>query len=342
MKNFTKLLLTALVAVFSVNMFAEKIVLDLTSPTNPESWTWTEKNYWTETYNETDYTYWESQVFAFAHLTEGKSYGGTYYDGFTVSKNASDANMTSVEGGWTENQWGCMAKGGITSVESGVINVSADKPYLVAYAPAFNGPKSCGFKFNDENSHKAKGTYIVNHPWAYYDVTIGEGVARKLDQEGDFLKLTATGYLSGQKTGSVDFMLAEFKDGTLKVVTDWTWVDLSDLGEVDEVYFTVDGTDQGVYGLNTAAYFCMDRLIVEGDVPTVVEEESAEQIAEGAAYRIGSTIYGIAEGAQVYVYNLGGQLIINQSVNGGSIALPSAAPYYITKIVTESGVQTVR
>ncbi len=590
MKNFTKLLLTALVAVFSVNMFAEKIVLDLTSPTNPESWTWTEKNYWTETYNETDYTYWESQVFAFAHLTEGKSYGGTYYDGFTVSKNASDANMTSVEGGWTgnqwgcmakggivsvedgkpvvsadkpyiigyysswnmvgesldiifntgetynavgvyvtnhpwayydvtvgegsaskleqegdyfkiiatgmlngsetgtaefklaevkdgelnavkewewfdlsglgevdeiyftldgsdqgsyglntasyfcmdlftvdkpaiddntgiildldnpsnpeswtwtdknywadtykdteyeteyfeaqayaigrtayeddnfwfgfttsknasdanmtsveggwvKNQWGCMAKGGITSVESGVINVSADKPYLVAYAPAFNGPKSCGFKFNDDNSHKAKGTYIVNHPWAYYDVTIGEGVARKLDQEGDFLKLTVTGYLSGQKTGSVEFMLAEFKDGTLKVVTDWTWLDLSDLGEVDEVYFTVDGTDQGSWGLNTAAYFCMDRLIVEGDVPTVVEEKTIENGAEGAAYRIGSTIYGIAEGAQVYVYNLGGQLIINQTVNGGSITLPTAAPYYITKIVTESGVQTVR
>lgn len=590
MKNFTKLLLTALVAVFSVNMFAEKIVLDLTNPSNPAAWEWTDKNYWADTYNETDYTYWESQVFAFAHLTEGKSYGGTYYDGFTVSKNASDANMTSVEGGWTENQWGCMAKGGIvsvedgkpvvsadkpyiigyysswnmvgesldiifntgetynavgvyvtnhpwayydvtvgegyahkleqegdyfkiiatgmlngsetgtaefklaevkdgelnavkdwewfdlsglgevdniyftidgsdkaggylntasyfcmdlltvdkpaiddntgiildlnnpsepavwewtdknywadtykdteydteyfeaqayaigrtayeddnfwfgfttsknasdanmtsveggwvknqwgcmakggiTSVESGVINVSADKPYLVAYAPAFNGPKSCGFKFNDENSHKAKGTYIVNHPWAYYDVTIGEGVARKLDQEGDFLKLTVTGYLSGQKTGSVDFMLAEFKDGTLKVVTDWTWLDLSDLGEVDEVYFTVDGTDQGSWGLNTAAYFCMDRLIVEGDVPTVVEEKTTENGAEGAAYRIGSTIYGIAEGAQVYVYNLGGQLIINQTVNGGSITLPTAAPYYITKIVTESGVQTVR
>lgn len=590
MKNFTKLLLTALVAVFSVNMFAEKFVLDLTNPTNPESWTWTEKNYWTETYNETDYTYWESQVFAFAHLTEGKSYGGTYYDGFTVSKNASDANMTSVEGGWTENQWGCMAKGGIvsledgkpvvsadkpyiigyysswnmvgesldiifntgetynavgvyvtnhpwayydvtvgegsaskldqegdyfkiiatgmlngsktntaefmlaevkdgelnavkdwewfdlsalgevdeiyftldgsdqssyglntasyfcmdlftvdkpaiddntgiildlntpsnpeswtwteknywadtykdteyeteyiesqvfaltrnadpaynfwygftasknasdanmetaeggwvanqwgcmakggiTSVESGVINVSADKPYLVGYAPAFNGPKSCGFIFNDGETHKAKGTYVTNHPWAYYNVTVGDASTRKLDQEGDYFKLIVTGYLNGQKTGSVDFMLAEFKEGVLKVVTDWTWLDLSDLGEVDEVYFTVDGTDQGSWGLNTAAYFCMDRLIVEGDVPTVVEEKTAENGAEGTAYRIGSTIYGIAEGAQVYVYNLGGQLIINKTVNGGSITLPTAAPYYITKIVTESGVQTVR
>ena len=125
MKNFTKLLLSALVAVFSVNTFAEKIVLDLTNPSNPAVWEWTDKNYWADTYNETDYTYWESQVFAFAHLTEGKSYGGTYYDGFTVSKNASDANMTSVEGGWTANQWGCMAKGGIVSVEDGKPVVSA-------------------------------------------------------------------------------------------------------------------------------------------------------------------------------------------------------------------------
>ncbi len=590
MKNFTKLLLTALVAVFSVNMFAEKIVLDLSNPSNPAVWEWTDKNYWADTYNETDYTYWESQVFAFAHLTEGKSYGGTYYDGFTVSKNASDANMTSVEGGWTanqwgcmakggivsvedgkpvvsadkpyiigyysswnmvgesldiifntgetynavgvyvtnhpwayydvtvgegyahkleqegdyfkiiatgmlngsetgtaefklaevkdgelnavkdwewfdlsglgevdniyftidgsdkaggylntasyfcmdlftvdkpaiddntgiildlnnpskpeswtwtdknywadtfsdtgiyaeffdsqvysigrnafedseywygftvsknasdadmtsaaggwvDNQWGCMAKGGIESVEAGVITVDSDKPYLIAYAASFNGPKACGFKFNDGESHKAKGAYVTNHPWAYYNVTVGDGVyTHKFEHEGDYYKIIATGYLNGEITGTVDFTLAEFKDGNLYACKDWTWFDLSDLGEVDEIFFVVDGSDQTGGYLNTAAYFCMDRVIVEGEIPTEVKEEVSEN-TNAQAYRISNTIYGIAEGAQVYVYNLGGQLIFNQTVNGGSITLPNAAPYYITKIVTESGVQTVR
>lgn len=56
MKKFTNLFVTLLLLTFSMNAFAEKIVLDLTHPSNPESWTWTDKNYWTETYNETDYT----------------------------------------------------------------------------------------------------------------------------------------------------------------------------------------------------------------------------------------------------------------------------------------------
>ncbi len=343
MKNFTKLLLTALVAVFSVNMFAEKIVLDLTNPTNPESWTWTEKNYWADTYNETDYTYWESQIFAFSHLIEGESYGGTFYDGFTVSKNASDANMAEEEGGWTANQWGCMAKGGIVSVEDGKPVFSADKPYIIAYYNSWNMVgESLDLMFNTGETYNAVGVYVTNHPWAYYNITEGGSPARKLDQEGDYFKIIATGMLDGSETNTAEFMLAEVKDGVLNVVKEWEWFDLSALGEVDNIYFTIDGSDKGMYGVNTAAYFCMDRLIVEGEIPTAVEEKKAEKSAEGAAYRIGSTIYSIAEGAQVYVYNLGGQLIINQTVNGGSITLPTAAPYYITKIVTESGVQTVR
>lgn len=343
MKNFTKLLLTALVAVFSVNMFAEKIVLDLTNPSNPAVWEWTDKNYWADTYNETDYTYWESQIFAFSHLIEGTSYGGTFYDGFTVSKNASDANMAEEEGGWTANQWGCMAKGGIVSVEDGKPVFSADKPYIIAYYNSWNMVgESLDLMFNTGETYNAVGVYVTNHPWAYYNITEGGSPARKLDQEGDYFKIIATGMLDGSETNTAEFMLAEVKDGVLNVVKEWEWFDLSALGEVDNIYFTIDGSDKGMYGVNTAAYFCMDRLIVEGDVPTVVEEKTIEKSAEGAAYRIGSTIYGIAEGAQVYVYNLGGQLIINQTVNGGSITLPTAAPYYITKIVTESGVQTVR
>ena len=264
MKNFTKLLLTALVAVFSVNVFAEKIVLDLTSPTNPESWTWTEKNYWAETYNETDYTYWESQVFAFAHLTEGKSYGGTYYDGFTVSKNASDANMTSVEGGWTENQWGCMAKGGIVSVEDGKPVVSADKPYIIGYYSSWNMVgESLDIIFNTGETYNAVGVYVTNHPWAYYDVTIGEGSAHKLEQEGDYFKIIATGMLNGSETGTAEFKLAEVKDGELNAVKDWEWFDLSGLGEVDEIYFTIDGSDKAGGYLNTASYFCMDLFTVD-------------------------------------------------------------------------------
>lgn len=334
MKKFTKLFAVALCLLLSANLSAEKIMLDLSTPANPESWSWTDKNYWAETYNEDDYDFFEAQIFALTH--GGDSYYMSYW-GFTVSKNASDENMT--EAGWVENQWGCMAKGGIRTFEDGNPVVSPDSPYLIAYSNSWYGPTACGFIFNDGNTYMAKGMYITNHPWTYYDVTVGEeSGARKLDQEGDYYKVIATGYLNGEaKATTAEINLAEFKDGALYACKDWTWFDLSALGEVDAIYFTIDGSDQGLYGLNTASYFCADRITVEEVLPT-----AADEAAEVKAYRISNTIYGIAEGAEVYVYNLGGQLIINQTVNGGSITLPNAAPYYITKIVTESGVQTVR
>ena len=137
-------------------------------------------------------------------------------------------------------------------------------------------------------------------------------------------------------------MLAEVKNGVLNAVTDWEWLDLSDLGEIDAMYFTVDGSDQGSYGLNTAAFACIDRIIAYEDVPTAINEPNTESAYTGTAYRIGGVIYGIPEGAQVIVYNLAGCLIANRTVQDGILSLPSAAPVYITKIVTESGVQTIR
>lgn len=235
-----------------------------------------------------------------------------------------------------------MAKGGIVSVEDGKPVVSADKPYIIGYYSSWNMVgESLDIIFNTGETYNAVGVYVTNHPWAYYDVTVGEGSASKLDQEGDYFKIIATGMLNGSKTNTAEFMLAEVKDGELNAVKDWEWFDLSALGEVDKIYFTLDGSDQSSFGLNTASYFCMDRVIVEGEIPTEVKEEVSEN-TNAQAYRISNTIYGIAEGAEVYVYNLGGQLIINKTVKGGSIALPSAAPVYITKIVTENGVQTVR
>ena len=57
-------------------------------------------------------------------------------------------------------------------------------------------------------------------------------------------------------TGTVDFYLA--KDG--KILKDWTYCDLSSLGEVTKLTFALSSTDNGDYGMNTPAYFCIDEL----------------------------------------------------------------------------------
>ena len=54
----------------------------------------------------------------------------------------------------------------------------------------------------------------------------------------------------------VPFYLAKGKN----IIADWTYVDLSTLGKVDELHFALTGSRTGDYGLNTPAYFCIDDL----------------------------------------------------------------------------------
>ena len=50
------------------------------------------------------------------------------------------------------------------------------------------------------------------------------------------------------------------------------------------VYFTLNSTDSGAYGMNTAAYFCMDKFQVKSGIPTAVESIDADRQVAGVSY----------------------------------------------------------
>ncbi|MBP5318468.1 MAG: DUF4465 domain-containing protein [Paludibacteraceae bacterium] len=77
---------------------------------------------------------------------------------------------------------------------------------------------------------------------------------------GDWYKVTVTGKNGEETTGSVDFFLADFRDGKSFICNSWTTCSLSTLGTVTQLLFSVDGTDVGESGLNTPAYVCIDNL----------------------------------------------------------------------------------
>ena len=56
----------------------------------------------------------------------------------------------------------------------------------------------------------------------------------------------------------MDFLLA---DG-LDIVSTWQQVDLTRLGEVTKIAFSMSTTDVGPSGMNTPLYFCLDQLTV--------------------------------------------------------------------------------
>jgi hypothetical protein len=90
-------------------------------------------------------------------------------------------------------------------------------------------------------------------------------------QDGDFLRLHITGFdgpgATGNATGSVAFDLANFGGAGAEddfVLNDWTTLDLSLLGQVQSLRFSLDSnvidTFGGVDFLNTPAYVAVDNL----------------------------------------------------------------------------------
>ena len=103
------------------------------------------------------------------------------------------------------------------------------------------------------------GTYITNTAYAATVIKEGNGFARAF-KDGDYFKLTLTGYLAGVKCGSVEFYLADFRNGKSLIVKEWSYLELTGLGIVDEIRCKLESTDVTNNSMNTPAYFCLDNF----------------------------------------------------------------------------------
>ena len=85
----------------------------------------------------------------------------------------------------------------------------------------------------------------------------GDAIAGEPFGEDDYLLLHIGGALDGKVVDTeVEFYLAKGKN----IVTEWTYVDLKQLGTVDAIFFTMTGSRTAEWGLNTPTYFCIDNL----------------------------------------------------------------------------------
>lgn len=164
--------------------------------------------------------------------------GYASWDGFAYS------TMTSTQYASLDDQYNsCVGSG-----------VNGSATYAVAYYSAYMGTEPTVMEA-EGNTFTPTGCYITNNAYAYLSMLNGDAYSKQFDATDWFL-LTATGYLDGEATAQAEFYLA--KDGT--IVNDWQWFDLSALGAVDEIHFTLSSSDTGAWGMNTPAYFCMDNF----------------------------------------------------------------------------------
>lgn len=114
------------------------------------------------------------------------------------------------------------------------------------------------------------GAFINNTTYAALSMRDGDGYAKKFGgasgDDPDFFLLTIKGYANGVPTaGSVEFYLADFRftnNANDHIVTDWTEVDFSALGTVNELRFSLTSSDNGTFGMNTPSYFVLDNISV--------------------------------------------------------------------------------
>ena len=190
--------------------------------------------------------------------------------GFTVSNSNDNSDQIKNEGGWLDNQWGTMAKGGADGQGT---------PFLVSFAD--HKPSEKVLKYGEEvkidrfssvveitdtaNKYKAKNVKLAISPWSYYGILNGDAYARKF-VKGDYFAIHIYGVSANKQLTTekpVTHYFVDFRNGINNISTNWQDVDLSALGEVKYLMFFLETTDVGDWGANTALYFTMDKLKVE-------------------------------------------------------------------------------
>ncbi|MCH5219286.1 MAG: DUF4465 domain-containing protein [Muribaculaceae bacterium] len=259
-----KLVLTS--ALLGVSLFvcaqneSEIIVLDLSKSTTPLTFD-TTNGMWEGTYDD-DETEIESQVFSFVH--NSMSDYNTWW-GFTASNSVDNKRQDNT----LTYQFSNMGLGGIVLNEDGTIKTnsfgapetSGEMPYLVAFAMTGFSKHPADMTFIDGESYEAVGAYFNLNSYTYYCIEYGDSFARAFNN-GDKFTLTVHGIADDDTEKTVDVELAAYNNGNLTINRGWTYVDLSELGVVNQIWFSMNSTDSGAYGMNTPAYFCMDKLMV--------------------------------------------------------------------------------
>ena len=165
-------------------------------------------------------------------------WGGTYWAGFAYT------NTTATDA----------ASWNTTNVGTGI---DGSQNYGVAYYSSWDFPTGITVeRTNTTDAKPVSGMYVTNTAQVIDVLNNGNAFARKFEQ-GDWFKLTVT----ADNGNSLDFYLADFRssDATEHYIVDsWEWLDLSPLGDVKTVSFTMSSSDVGAYGVNTPTYFAFD------------------------------------------------------------------------------------
>lgn len=193
--------------------------------------------------------------------------------------------------------------------------------FIVAYPANYYKVKVT----NNAEGEQLSGMYIANAAYAYSSMTNGDGLAKKFGQ-GDWYKVTVKGTAADGTFKTLDYYLADMRSENSAdhyILDKWTWLDLSSLGKVTELSFTLTSSDTGQLGMNTPAYFAMDEVGGTPDMGSAsIELQSDCSTVDLAGYfdeaPLGATVtYSVkaGEGAPDFTVD-GSTLTISENAQG--------------------------
>jgi hypothetical protein len=168
--------------------------------------------------------------------------GGFTYSNCTDDTTATNSNLSAI-------------------TKKGVKN----NTYFISYTGTEDWGLPVEITFKDGKAYQAKECYVTNSTSAYLAIKEGkdeQGSCKEWTKDDKFT-LVITGFNGKEQTGKIEFLLA---DG-LDVVNTWQQVDLSKLGKVTMIKFSLTTTDMvtydgSTYYPSTPFYFCLDQLTV--------------------------------------------------------------------------------
>lgn len=200
-----------------------------------------------------DESYWNGSDGTGSFVSGAYKFGNGYemYDGYGYAYGWFYSNTTSTlyNGGYADQYNSAVGHGAEGSKTFAVFNENVyGEPTDVEVLSSKDGDVVSGF-------------YVTNAAYTYTSMNNGDDYAKKFGL-GDWFKLTVTGHdAEGAETGTVDFYLADLRVAThAYIINTWRWVDLTSLGKVKRLSFSLSSSDNGQFGMNTPAYFCLDNL----------------------------------------------------------------------------------
>ncbi|NJM37692.1 MAG: DUF4465 domain-containing protein [Akkermansiaceae bacterium] len=199
---------------------------------------------------------WNGQAGTGGLTIDGVNFNNSYTafeGGFFDWRGFAYSNKTDTTTPGFGNQFSSIAGGG----------AGGSSQYALSYA---NG---ASIKFTSNTNLTDLGTSITNTTYAGLSMLNGDSFAKKFGgisgNDPDFFKLTITGYVGGSAVGSpLDFYLADFRfedNSRDYIIDEWTFLNLSPLGTVDELRFSYTSSDNGDFGINTPVYFALDNFL---------------------------------------------------------------------------------